>query len=337
VRFNYIITIHNKDDLIEKVLLSVLVCCRADSHIYAVLDGCTDRTEEVIDGICQYYDRVPLTKVYTDDVHEILAINAGLNAADQTGDGFNIIVQDDVILADCEIETKIEAIYEQASQKIGMLSFRHGLNLELDHHGRSVREVDVVESCYGHGVSDGPSVMPGPLVERMVAVRSPECIPCATVRKVGVMEQRLAPYTYDNHEYSLRCLQHGLRNYVFSVRIFSKVEWGGMRRRRDPQVAAIMERNRRFIYEQYGDFVAGLRRENFRGLGTVVPSVVTNFSESELLRDFQWNRRVLNAYTTGGLAHRWKGMALSVLRSGRLRMQRTLRAVGGDRWLRFLG
>ena len=46
-KFNYIITIHNKEDMIEQVMMCVLMCCRDNSHIYPVLDGCTDRTEDI--------------------------------------------------------------------------------------------------------------------------------------------------------------------------------------------------------------------------------------------------------------------------------------------------
>ena len=106
-RFNYIITIHNKQDLIRDVLICVLMCCRDNSHIYPVLDGCTDQTEEIIDEIITTFSHIPITKVYMSNVHEILSINAGLRAANQEGDGYNIILQDDVMLRDFMWETKV--------------------------------------------------------------------------------------------------------------------------------------------------------------------------------------------------------------------------------------
>ena len=47
--FNYIITIHNKEHLIRKVLNGVKNSMTENSVIYPVLDGCTDNTEHVID------------------------------------------------------------------------------------------------------------------------------------------------------------------------------------------------------------------------------------------------------------------------------------------------
>src|SRR3972149_2488814 len=127
-RFNYIITIHNKENLIAQVIQCVLMCCRDNSHIYPVLDGCTDRTEEIIDRIINTYAGIPITKVYTPDVHELLSINAGLRAANHDGNGYNIVLQDDVLLADFMLEDKISKLYEWAGPKLGYVSLRLGAN-----------------------------------------------------------------------------------------------------------------------------------------------------------------------------------------------------------------
>lgn len=293
--FNYIITIHNKEDLIEKVLMSVLLCCRDNSYVYPVLDGCTDQTEEIIDKIANYYDSIPIKKVYMPDVHEILSINAGLRAADQECDGYNIIIQDDVILADFAIQSKIERIYEYMNHKIGMLSFRHGINLIIDKINKTIVETDLTESCFGHGVSDKEPLLPGRLTKRMVVVRSPECISSRVVREVGVMEEELAPYTYDNHDYSLRCLKAGCTNVVFSLKFYSGINWGGMRKNRDPQMSLIMKRNRRYIYEKYKDFINDLNAEEPKE-EQIMLVVESNSSDSEALSEYNKAKSELEEY-----------------------------------------
>ena len=122
---------------------------------------------------------------------------------------------------------------------------------------KSIREIEVRESCYGHGISKKP-VLPGTVIERMVAVRSPECIPFSVIRKVGLMDETLAPFTYDNHDYSIRCLKHGLRNYMTPIAYISEIEWGGMRKRPNEYVHNIMDRNRKYIFEKHSDFVREL-------------------------------------------------------------------------------
>ncbi|MCF7795391.1 glycosyltransferase family 2 protein, partial [Patescibacteria group bacterium] len=128
--FNYIITIYNKESLIEKVLEAVIRCCRENSRIYTVLDGCVDNSEKIINKIIQKNKKISITKVFTNDVHELLSINAGLKQAPQDGVGYNIVLQDDVILEDYDLESKIINLYKKRGDKLGYVSFRMGANLK---------------------------------------------------------------------------------------------------------------------------------------------------------------------------------------------------------------
>ncbi len=252
-RFNYIITIHNKEGLIEQVLLRVLMCCRDSSHIYPVLDGCTDRTEEAIDRIIGDLTGAPITKVHTSDVHELLSINAGLRAASQDGDGYNIILQDDVLLADFMLESKVVALYEWAGANLGYVSFRLGANFAP---GAATSEepipyVDYVESACGHGIEGAKVLLPGSFAYRSVAIKSPVCIPFRVVRTLGMFEERLAPYGHDDLDYSIRTAKHGLRNGVFWVAFESDIKWGGTRTTAHPDLNGIITRNMRWIRERW--------------------------------------------------------------------------------------
>lgn len=251
-RFNYIITIHNKEDMIEQVIMSVLMCCRDNSYIYPVIDGCTDKTEEIIDRIINTYSGVPITKVHTDDVHELLSINAGLRAANQDEDGFNIVLQDDVILADFMLEQKVVALYEWAGSQLGYVSFRLGANFTVDAatSDDDVPYCDYVENAYGHGIQDSEVLLPGQFAYRSVPIKSPVCIPTALIRALGMFDERLAPYGHDDLEFSIRLSKAGYRNGVFSLRFFSDVKWGGTRTSPHPELNKIIARNMRSIRDR---------------------------------------------------------------------------------------
>jgi len=250
-RFNYIITIHNKEDMIEQVLMHVLMCCRDNSHIYPVLDGCTDRTEEIVDKVLHTLAGVPITKVYTPDVHELLSINAGLRAADQTGDGFNIILQDDVLMADFMWEKKVAALYEWAGPKLGYVSFRVGVNFKNDaaNSKEPVPYTDYIENVYGHGLPEAEPLLPGHLAYRTIPIKSPVCVPFKLIRTIGMFEERLAPYGHDDPEYAIRVINAGYKNAVFALRFFSDIKWGGTRTEPHPQLGNIVERNMNRIRE----------------------------------------------------------------------------------------
>jgi glycosyltransferase involved in cell wall biosynthesis len=294
-RFNYIITTHNKEDLIEQVLIGVLLSAGVESHIYVVLDGCTDRTEQIIDRMMRECDGLPITKLHAPDVHEILSINLALRYIGHDGDAYNILVQDDVILSDRNFEAQVLAVYGHFNGKIGMLSFHHGVNVTLRADIDEIGEQDIIESCYGQGMVANP-LMSGMATVRMVGLRSPECITSDTVRRVGLLDERYAPYTYDDHDFGLRCLKAGLANVVYAVKIRSRVEWGGMRRNIQPRVAAIMRRNRRQVYSDHKDFIGSLRREDFVSEPVRIRVDASSEDESRALREYDENRRRLAAY-----------------------------------------
>ncbi len=254
-RFNYIITIHNKEDLIEKVLNGVLACCGNNSFIYPVLDGCSDKSEEIIDLISQNA-KTTVTKVYQSDVHEILSLNSGLRAASQNGLGFNILLQDDVILNEPDLEKNVINIYDTIGySKIGVLAFRHGVNLSLDFENREIKEENLIENYFSSGYTKS-ILSPSHLVKRMVGVRSPECISFNVINQVGFFDEKLAPYTYDNHDFSIRCLMNGYENYVYALEFNSEVKWGGMRQNPHEGVRFIMSRNRKYLFNKHFDFLS---------------------------------------------------------------------------------
>lgn len=253
-RFNYIITIHNKESLIEKVLQGVLASCGNNSFIYPVLDGCSDNSEEIIDRISKK-TKTPIIKVYQSDVHEILSLNSGLRAASQIGFGFNILLQDDVILSEPNLEKNVICIYNTLGyNNIGVLAFRHGVNLSLDFNSKEIKEEDLIENYFSSGYTKS-ILPPSYLVKRMVGVRSPECISFDVINKIGLFDEKLAPYTYDNHDYSIRCLINGYENFVYSLEFNSEVKWGGMRQNPHDGVKNIMTRNRKYLFGKHFDFL----------------------------------------------------------------------------------
>jgi hypothetical protein len=294
-QFNYIVTVHNKEDLIERVVTGILLCAGETSRIYLVLDGCTDGTEEVVNGMMDGTLGLPIDTLLAPDVHEILSLNIALRQIPQDGDGYNVLVQDDVILSDRNFEKKVAAVNHQFGNRIGVLSFRHGVNVVGDAATGEIVEQDLIESSYGHGMSSNP-LPPGHAVERMVGLRSPECISFATVRRIGLLNEKYAPYAYDDHDYSLRCLRAGLVNVVYAVKVRSRVEWGGMRRKPQPGVAAIMRRNRRYVYDDHKDFVQSLRHEDFVRSPVPVLTDAPEESSDIVLRRYEQSRARLRQY-----------------------------------------
>jgi glycosyltransferase involved in cell wall biosynthesis len=266
---------------------SVIACCRENSFIYPVLDGCTDNTEKVIDEVIAEHPQIPIRKVFTPDVHELRTINAGLKAADQRQKGCNIILQDDVIIEDPELEDLVFKIYNHFGySNVGYLSFRNVANVYLKDEGEIVErfrkkvpviaERDIVESAYGVGGTPIP-LPPRHFLEGMIAVGSPQCMSCEVVNRIGLMDEGLAPTAYSCHDMSLRCLQAGKRNFVFGLKFRSDIEWGGTHTNTDqnnPYVLG-MRKNPFYLHSKYKDFIRSFRKtKRYRELKLVKPFTI---------------------------------------------------------------
>ncbi len=261
-RFDYIITIHNREDMIEKVIFSLLACMKNDSHIYAVLDGCTDKTEQILDQIAHDYANLPITKVYEQDVHEIRSINAALRLIPTDGDGFIISLQDDVLIADRHFEDKVEALYKTYGQKLGYVSFRLAANLIPNEGELAMKEVDLVESAYSSHGLEADKANEGEIAFRDASIKSPVCIPRYLLRSIGILDEDLAPYSWDDHEYSIRSLKAGYRNALYPIKFISDIDWGGTRRAAHTRMSQYHIRNTRTIRQKHQDFFDSKRERN---------------------------------------------------------------------------
>lgn len=291
--FNYIITIHNKEDLIHDVLISTLLCCGPRSKIFAILDGCTDNTEAIIDEFTARYQGAPLTKVYAPDVHEILSINAGLRAAPQEGDGYNIILQDDVILADLDIETKIEQLYAWGNGALGLVSLRMGANFMPDAltSASPAPLADYIENAYGHGTLEAEVMLPGRFAYRTVPIKSPVCLPTKIVREVGLMNEELAPYMLDDMELAIRTAIAGYSNGVFALRYYSDVKWGGTRKKPHPDLNRIQVRNMNKIRELYGSELQKIAQGFQRKDVITFPEICSDDLDKQALSQYEESKR----------------------------------------------
>lgn len=261
IKFNYIVTIHNKEMILEETLNGLKDCCSERSKIYPVLDGCTDRSEQIVDEFSQRTG-LNVEKIYASDVHEIKSINLALKKIDK---GFTVCLQDDVVLKEPDLERKIRSLYEREGSKLGVVSFCRAANLKRTPLIRQFRrsglkplviECDEISAVHDYAAGCD-KIEYEELVYRMVAIKSPVCIPERVLKSVGILDENLAPYSWDDHEYCMRALKAGFRNALFPLRFVSELEWGGTRidKNFSKECHTIHLRNRQYIWEKHGQFI----------------------------------------------------------------------------------
>lgn len=264
-QFTYIIPVFNKQDIIGKTVAAVFQCSSANSEVIVVIDGCTDKTEAVVDGEAAKANRI-IKKIHMPDVHMLLSVNAALRVA--KGD-YIVVMQDDIVLREPSFETKIVDVYKRLGPRLGVISLRLGANVSVDPSWRRVlcpwRKPLIYEMDYIQGESDTQNYTKAPyekFVPRMAAINGPNIIPRTVLNAVGILDEKLAPYGYDDPEYCLRAISKGFVNGLFPLRYESREEWGGTRRSKKfkAEVAAIHLRNRRYIFQKHSKQIRQLWR-----------------------------------------------------------------------------
>jgi len=256
--FNYIITVHNKEILIKDVILSVISCMGENSTIYPILDGCTDCSEEIIDQLITEFPEKRIVKLYADDVHELKSINVGLSASNQDGLGFNIVLQDDVLIKDTLIEDHCLMLFNKF-KNLGVVSFRHGGNLsrKLLTKNTSIKPiVDYVENEMGHNPDPFYQLKIGSFIFKEVAIKSPICIPCHVIREVGMPDEIYAPW--DDLAYCYNVAQSGFHNGVYALDFQSDVEWGTTRKKKQTVGISEVEKKNLKLFKLKNKIIAPL-------------------------------------------------------------------------------
>lgn len=261
--FNYIIPIFNKEDILPMTLDGIDRCASRNARIFTVIDGCTDRSEQVVDEFAKRTGR-DVVKIHMPDVHMLRSVNAALKQVEQ---GFSVIMQDDIILEDEKFEEKISALYQKMGDRLGVVSLRLGANVALTPLMRRfpmrtlspmIEEIDcIIKSNEPQSYEIGNY---GCFYPRMDAINGPNIIPWAVRQKVGILDEALAPYGYDDPEYCLRAMKAGFINGLFPLSFRSDVEWGGTRRSKKymAEVRRIHKRNRKLVWNKHGDYISWL-------------------------------------------------------------------------------
>jgi hypothetical protein len=240
---HYIITIHNKQDLISDVLKGIENATKNSSYninIICVLDGCTDDSEQMIDIVFkEFSSKYKLHKIYENDVHELLSLNTAikyLRTIENSDDDLIFFLQDDVVLKDDNINEKINFLYEEVKD-LGYISFRCGLSTNLDNNG-ILFEHSFLESECGHwkqlNLNHFHEFQNKQFAFCEIVIKSPTCIKKFILDKVDMFDEKLAPFGHDDLDMCIRLNKLGYKNAIYGINFISKLDWGGTRSPKDP-------------------------------------------------------------------------------------------------------
>ena len=235
-------------------------CASRNARIFIVIDGCTDGSERVVEDFINRTGR-DVVKIHMPNVHMLRSVNAALKQVKQ---GFSVIMQDDIILEDEKFEEKISALYHQMGDRLGVVSLRIAANVELTPFLRRfimgsispmIRECNYIKNISDTQLFD--SGLFESFYPRIAAINGPNVIPWSVRDKIGLLDEELAPYGYDDPEYCLRAMKAGFINGLFPLKYRSDLDWGGTRRSKKflSESRRIHSRNRAYIWNKHGDYI----------------------------------------------------------------------------------
>jgi glycosyltransferase involved in cell wall biosynthesis len=118
--YSLILTVHNKDFILSQVLESIKKYTTNNYELIVVLDGCSDASESILDNFINQNKNLKVKKIYTPDVFETKANNAGLKEA--TGD-MVVIIQDDMIINEDSWNLRLQKPFDEFNDVFAVTAY----------------------------------------------------------------------------------------------------------------------------------------------------------------------------------------------------------------------
>ena len=245
-----LLTTHNKENMIESVCRGIVNnISELTEQIIVVFDGCVDKTEELTKNVLKDFNK-KITYVYTDDVFELRANNAGLK---EVVSNYVILIQDDMIINEKEFDKRMLLPFEQYSDVFAVTSqTAHNnriINNTIQTHNPADRRLGFSRDLFG---------------VREIANRGPLMYNYSDVVSLNYFDEHLSPNSYDDHDLSYRAFEKlGKVSGLFWIDYQSESSWGTGRQKNIDIHHKAHLRNSKIIMERYGHLLNGqIKNEN---------------------------------------------------------------------------
>lgn len=255
-----VLTIHNKQDVIKKVIKGIYKYTRQPYELVIVFDGCTDNSEQMVKRFFSGYFKknIKVSYFYANNVFETKANNIGLKAC--SGDLVTIIQDDmvvneedwnlnlskpftkysDVFSVTAHTSHNLEYIPPKKNQKHGnyyMLQFPDPVGFRT-HKTKPSREIFHL---------------------RLTSNRGPLMIDHKNLEKLKYLDEEFAPQTWDDHDLNIRARKNlGLVTGYYPISFISDLKWGSTRDSNGKEKEWSIECNQKnslLIYNRYKEII----------------------------------------------------------------------------------
>lgn len=240
-----ILTVYNQEYIIEQIFAGIVNnISDYTKEITVIIDGCTDRSDEII-GKIVHYSPVPVWKIYTPDLNEVKANNVGLKSAAYR---YSIIVQDDCMVTEKNFDKRLVTPFKELDNILAVT-------------GRTAEDMKIIEgnqlrfyNTFGADVHSPRNIFG----IRDAVNRGPLMLDNEKLKQLDYLNEDFAPLNQDDTDLCIRGYkQFGYLVGSFWVGFESPAAWG--KTRHDPNSASKYDRAQRehlqMIIDRHSDFI----------------------------------------------------------------------------------
>lgn len=268
--FSIILTIHNKDFLLKNVLESIKNNTNGSYEINAVLDGCSDQSEQILDSFIKENFQIKINKFLTDDVFETKANNVGLK--NSSGE-YCIIIQDDMIINEYNWNNRLLKPILNFSD-IFAVTARNAHNWVYNINSQHQFLEENLDNCWcdiliATDIVGRENINRETFAIRDSVNRGPLLIRHDILQKVNYLDESFAPQDMDDHDLCYRVYKEtGLKAGCYWLDIVSESSWGGTRKNGGPASWLLKShhKNSKIVWNRHKDLILSNKYNEDRNL-----------------------------------------------------------------------
>ena len=253
-----VLTVHNKDWLVDKVLTSIYDNTEGPYEVIVVLDGCTDNSEKVVKSLAKSNTTIK----YADDVFETKANNIGLKAAEGNK---VIIIQDDMVIKEKGWNLRMEKPF--SFKDVFAVTARTAHDWRINPRSLHLELEEELDDCWcdilNHtNHADRSSIDRDTFAVRSTVNRGPLMIDHEILIKLDYFDEAYSPQEMDDHDLAYRAFRYyGKVAGCYWIDYQSDYSWGGTRATGGVAnwLYKANHKNMRMLYNEHFDLIL---REN---------------------------------------------------------------------------
>lgn len=247
MKTSVVLTIHNKESLAHQVCNGLINnLSDLNNQIIVVFDGCTDNSELITKDIMKTVKNKKIDYVYTDNVFETKANNAGLKMVEND---YVVLIQDDMVVREKDFDKRLLEPFVKYSDVFAVTSFVAHNNI-FNEEKKQINYIDVAHK---------DNASRDTFYAREYGNRGPLMYNFNDVVKLNFLDEYFSPQNYDDMDISMRAFKElGKVSGLYVIDYQSEPNWGTSRQKNQSlhnnlvyiNAAKILEKHRDLLYNK---------------------------------------------------------------------------------------